>query len=85
MHTNLNILVVLSTTWTLKNKAIKNSFSIFLPLEMITLMPQCLKIIEKVSFNIASEASYVYTLEKKNSKEFYKLDKISIYIWVDKC
>ena len=24
--------------------------------------PQCLKIIEKVSFNIASEASYVYIL-----------------------
>ena len=29
---------------------------------------QCLKIIEKVSFNMASEASYVYILDKSLSK-----------------
>ena len=35
---------------------------------------QCLKITEKVAFNIASEASYVY---KKNSQKFIKNAKNS--------
>ena len=29
---------------------------------------QCLKITEKVSFNIASEASYIYILKGKNGE-----------------
>ena len=37
-------------------------------------LPQCLKITEKVSFNIASEASYVYILSgqrfMKNAKKW---------------
>ena len=40
-------------------------------------LPRCLKITEKVSFNIASEASYVYILSgqklTKNAKSFENL------------
>ena len=40
-------------------------------------MAQCLKIIEKVSFNIASEASYVYILSGqkliKNAGLFWRI------------
>ena len=41
---------------------------------MIKAMPQCLKITEKVSFNSASEASYLYILyEKKGHQKYQKL------------
>ena len=42
-------------------------------------IPQCLKIIEKVLFNIASEASYVYILSSqkliKNAKKNIHFDE----------
>ena len=34
--------------------------------------PRCLKIAEKVSFNVASEASYVYILSGQNSIKYAK-------------
>ena len=42
----------------LKNQK-KNSFQ---KTKKIIIIPRCLKITEKVSFNIASEASYIYIL-----------------------
>ena len=37
-----------------------------IPFRFYAMNPQCLKITEKVSFNIASEASYVYILSGQN-------------------
>ena len=57
-------------------------------------MTQCLKIAQKVAFNIASEASYVYILkvDKKSSKmpkmtkfgEIFKCDNLGNFqtMWV---
>ena len=39
---------------------------------IIIISARCLKITEKVSFNIASEASYVYILIK-NAKPFWRV------------
>ena len=36
-------------------------------MQFVDYITQCLKITEKVSFNIASEASYVYILSGQNS------------------
>ena len=46
---------------------------------------QCLKITEKVSFNIASEASYVYILsgQKLMDKNCWKMPKLKT--WNFKC
>ena len=41
------------------------------------MMPQCLKITEKVSFNIASEASYVYILS--GQKFILKMPKLVFF------
>ena len=37
---------------------------------------QCLKITEKVAFNIASEASYIYILSFKLKKKWWKMPKL---------
>ena len=60
-----NFCTVLKTKRILDNERVhsrpkKSNFNIILS--------QCLKIIEKVSFNIASEASYVFILDKSSLK-----------------
>ena len=63
VHTKSSFAVLLQLHVSIKNLEI----SILASFSISESIPRCLKITEKVSFNIASEASYVCILKNKNN------------------
>ena len=52
------------------------------PLPLFTTSTQCLKITEKVSFNIASEANYVYILSGQKFSNNTKSQQNNVFIFL---
>ena len=52
---------------------------------MVPFLAQCLKITEKVAFNIASEASYVYMLRGQKFKKMPKMVNFDEFLKSEGC